>query len=133
MSKLLLRLFLIIFSFVHLVHFFLNNLSLVNLNCDEAPYLVQTIDLFMLFDIVILEPQCLGQLLREFLRELRASSLLRLCLCLYFFAIFLDIDFAKGCQGSWAWAPARDIYICLLLLFLVRFTANVLISIDSCL
>ena len=84
----------------------------------------------MLFDIVILEPECFGQLLREFLRELRASSLLRFRLSLYFFAVFLDIDFAEGCHSPRARTPARDIYICFLFL-LVRFTAFILVIIDS--
>ena len=56
MSELLLLLFLVLFSFIHLVHFLLNYLRLVDLNSDEAPDLVQTVDLLIQHDIIVCEP-----------------------------------------------------------------------------
>ena len=53
MSELLLLLFFILFSFIHLVHFLLNYLGFVDLNGYEAPDLVQTVDLLIQHDIVV--------------------------------------------------------------------------------
>ena len=95
--ELLLLVFQVLFSLIHLVHFFLNDFSLVDLNGDEAPNLVQTVDLLMLFDCVIVEPQLISQLLWNFLWELGAPGLLGDCLGLDLLAVFND--FAQGCDG----------------------------------
>ena len=56
MTEFLLLQLLILLSLIHPIYFFLNYPSLVHLYGDEAPNLVQTVDLLFRFDIVILEP-----------------------------------------------------------------------------
>ena len=89
---------LVFLSCVQSTNFLFNETTVIDFDCQEAPYLIQTIDLFLLLDSLILEPEAFSFRFGDSLGELGALRLLiRLCL----HALLPNLTFDCWDNDSW--------------------------------